>query len=28
MATLEVLLAILQSSREKSDVRLSHQVGK
>jgi phthalate 4,5-cis-dihydrodiol dehydrogenase len=28
MATLEVLLAILQSSREKSDVRLNHQVGK
>ena len=28
MATLEVLLAILKSSREKSDVRLSHQVGK
>ena len=28
MATLEVLLAILESSREKSDVRLSHQVGK
>ena len=28
MATLEVLLAILQSSREKSDVRLGHQVGK
>ena len=28
MATLEVLLAILQSSREKSDVRLCHQVGK
>ena len=28
MATLEVLLAILQSSREKSEVRLSHQVGK
>ena len=28
MATLEVLLAILQSAREKSDVRLSHQVGR
>ena len=28
MATLEVLLAILQSSREKSEVRLSHQVGR
>jgi len=28
MATLEVLLAVLQSSREKSEVRLSHQVGK
>ena len=28
MATLEVLLAILESSREKSDVRLNHQVGK
>ena len=28
MATLEVLLAILQSSREKSEVRLSHQVSK
>ena len=28
MATLEVLLAILQSSREKSEIRLSHQVGK
>jgi phthalate 4,5-cis-dihydrodiol dehydrogenase len=28
MATLEVLLAILQSSRDKSEVRLSHQVGR
>ena len=28
MATLEVLLAILQSSREKSEVRLSHQVSR
>jgi len=28
MATLEVLLAILQSSREKSEVRLSNQVGR
>src|SRR5215475_758934 len=28
MATLEVLLAILQSSRETSEVRLSHQVSK
>jgi phthalate 4,5-cis-dihydrodiol dehydrogenase len=28
MATLEVLLAILQSARKKSEVRLSHQVGK
>ena len=27
-ATLEVLLAILQSSRVKSEVRLSHQVGR
>lgn len=28
MATLEVLLAILQSAHKKSEVRLSHQVGK
>ena len=28
MATLEVLLAILQSSREKSEMRLSHQVSR
>ena len=28
MATLEVLLAILQSAREGCEVRLSHQVGR